>query len=88
MDACTASTIRWMFILVVIVMASTGLWSVSGQLFCRRAVVAERRKCTLKAFAAIAGVLVAGYFLTTLVIMHNDRQDTGPTTTDLMNNIA
>ena len=87
MDACTASTLRVLLVLTVIAMAAMGLWSANKKVFCSKS--ADKRRCAIKSFAISAGVIAAGIFLTTLVIMRSDRVDLeSPSTTDLLNNLA
>jgi len=87
MDACTASTLRWILLLVVAVMAAMGLWSLNATYACPQAP--DPRKCTLRAFTISAGVIAAGIFLTTLVITHKTQAESAmPSTTDLVQNLA
>jgi len=87
MDSCTASTLRTILILVVVIMAAWGVWGAHKGITCAQST--NIKKCTQKSFAITVGVIAVGMGLTTLVIMRaNQAEDIMPSTTDLVNNLA
>ena len=86
MDACTASTLRWILVVIVLLMAAMGLWSAAESYACRDA--ADTKACTRRSFSIVAGALAAGLFFTTLIITHQGRQTELLSTTDLVQNLA
>lgn len=86
MDSCTITSIRNVLAVFVVGMAAWGLWNFHAQVTCADRED-DKKECVTRSFVMTAGIAVAVFALTTLIIMNESRKMV-PSTTDLVQNLT